>query len=256
MQSITRWHKKLKKIGISRSCIMFCVVSNFKNQIKANMNNSNGTPKADFTNANGKMQLFQQCFAMAFQQCFDPSSNHSNMVVDSSPSLSRSTTTTSTFSCLAEQKPFETPVRSKNRKQSSLHGSNAVHPHFQMPKATLTIEDFMTRLNDKLSKEVLDLHLESRFSILNAFRNQFIVPLSESVGHDEAVDLKDVKDFPIEDFLRNYQLIFIDGCHVRRETRKKGSNCIPDTKERSMYRDLITDLWVLLGIFLILIVCR
>ena len=184
-----------------------------------------------------KCNFFQQCFAMAFQQCFDPSSNHSNMVVDSSPSLSRSTTTTSTSSCLTVQKPFETPVRSTFRQQSSLHVSNAVHP----------IEDFMTRLNDKLSKEVLDLQLESRFPILKAFRNQFILPLSESVEHDEAVDLKDVKDFPIEDFLRNYQLIFIDGCHVRRETRKKGSSCIPDTKERSMYRDLITDLWVLLG---------
>ena len=174
------------------------------------MNNSNGSLEADFNNANDKFQLFQQCFAMAFQNLIEPSSNHPNLVVDSSPSLSRSTTTTSTSSILTEQKPFETPVRSKYRQQqSSLHGSNAVHPHFQMAEATLSIEDFMTRVNDKLSKEILDLHLESRFSILRAFRNQFIVPLSESVGHDEAVDLKDVKDFPIEDFLRNYQLSLI-----------------------------------------------
>ena len=99
---------------------MFCVVSNFKNQIKANINNSNGTPKADFTNAN------------AFQNMIDPSSNHSNVVVNSSPSLSRSATTTSTSSCLTEQKPFETPVRSKYRQQSSVHGSTGQFlPNFE-----------------------------------------------------------------------------------------------------------------------------
>jgi hypothetical protein len=124
--------------------------------------------------------------------------------------------------------------------------------HFHYPPKTITFKEFNDLLATRLSIETMQYELSRKFLSLYTFRNQYIIPLSVKFRGHRHIDLADLAETDEafrNGFLDAYKGIFVEGCHIRREPRSSGKIAKKDTEERKMYRDLIVDLWTMLGLF-------
>ena len=162
--------------------------------------------------------------------------------VSSNSSLSRTSTTES--SNKSESSKKSSSYSDPNKKKSD------GHRQFQLDTLLLTPEEFQERLESQLPEDVMMETLVKDFLPFSAFRGKYILPMA-SKYKGQVVELRDVSDIvKLEEFMPDYQKLFIAGCHVTRKGReegKKGEDVIPDTPERIMFRHCIKDLWEKLG---------
>ena len=127
--------------------------------------------------------------------------------------------------------------------------------HFNYQPITITFKEFEDRLATQLSEATLQFELLRKFPFLHDFRSKYIIPLTEKFRGHKHIDLADLAETD-EDFrtgfLDSYNAIFVEGCHIPRETRSLGKKAKKETKERIMYRHLIFDLWEMLGLLFLI----
>ena len=96
------------------------------------------------------------------------------------------------------------------------------------------------------------------FPSLYAFREAYIIPLTRIFPRAKNIDLALLMGDDVfrRGFESSYDSIFVKGCHILRIPRAAGIETFPETKERIMFRNLIKDLWEILGsLFSFLIAC-
>ena len=116
----------------------------------------------------------------------------------------------------------------------------------------LSVDQFTKRLKDRLSKDVMEKQLLRNFPRLYAFRKSYIIPLSNQISStNTSIELKDNDrtGFKMDEFLKDYKSLFVQGCNVLRKVRGKDQEIIPDKAARTAYRNYISDCWFILGKF-------
>ena len=123
-------------------------------------------------------------------------------------------------------------------------------PRVNLVCERLSVDQFATRINDRLSKDVMEKQLLRTFPRLYAFRKFYIIPLSNQISSSNtSIELKDIDrtDFNMDEFLKDYKSLFVEGCNVLRRIRGKDQEVIPDKVARAAYRNFISDCWFILG---------
>lgn len=124
-------------------------------------------------------------------------------------------------------------------------------PRVNLLHERLSPKDFMLRLQTNLSVEEMNKQLKITFSPLQIFRESFIIPLSAQaqIPDSKVVDLDEDYSSSINmvDFKEMYRVVFVNGCNVTRVGRKKNIPVVPDTEERTSYRNFISNCWFVLG---------
>ena len=124
------------------------------------------------------------------------------------------------------------------------------HRHFRYQPLILTLKEFQLRLAAHLSEDELESDLIIKFPSLYAFREKnVIIILTENFPCARTLDLSCLvgDDVFRRGFKSSYDSIFVKGCHIPRIPRAAGITAFPEIKHRIMYRNLIKDLWEILG---------
>ena len=140
-----------------------------------------------------------------------------------------------------EKKKNNPPKKTKYQKTS---------PRVNLVCERLSVDQFATRLSDRLSKDVMEKQLRRTFPRLYAFRKCYIIPLSNQIcSSNTSIELKDIDrtGFKMDEFLKDYKSLFVEGCNVLRRIRGKDQEVIPDKEARAAYRNYISDCWFILG---------
>lgn len=143
----------------------------------------------------------------------------------------------------------EQPMVGSNKRKNKSTDQNcpSAHRHFNIEPSSLSLKDFKIKLAVKLSESVMEYQLLKNFPLLHDFRKTFVLPLKEKYPLEKEIDLKDNDENSMR-FLDAFKTLFVKGCHVKREPRRKGIKAVPDKSERIMFRNLIKDLWEILGL--------
>ena len=142
------------------------------------------------------------------------------------------------------------PASAGNEKKKTKYQKTS--PRVNLVCERLSVDQFATRLNDRLSKDVMEKQLLSFFPRLYAFRKLYIIPLSNQISSSNtSIELKDIDrtGFNMDEFLKDYKSLFVEGCNVLRRVRGKDQEIIPDKAARKAYRNYISDCWFILGKF-------
>lgn len=140
-----------------------------------------------------------------------------------------------------EKKKNNPPKKTKYQKTS---------PRVNLVCERLSVDQFATRLSNRLSKDVMEKQLRRTFPRLYAFRKCYIIPLSNQIcSSNTSIELKDIDrtGFKMDEFLKEYKSLFVEGCNVLRRIRGKDQEVIPDKEARAAYRNFISDCWFILG---------
>ena len=140
------------------------------------------------------------------------------------------------------------PATAENEKKKTKYQKTS--PRVNLVCERLSVDQFATRLNDRLSKDVMEKQLLSFFPRLYAFRKLYIIPLSNQISSSNtSIELKDIDrtGFNMDEFLKDYKSLFVEGCNVLRRIRGKDQEVIPDKVARTAYRNYISDCWFILG---------
>ena len=158
-------------------------------------------------------------------------------------STTSATSGTSPASAGNEEKKTNPPKKTKYQKTS---------PRVNLVCERLSVAQFTTRLQDRLSKDVMEKQLLRNFPRLYAFRKSYIIPLSNQISSSNtSIELKDIDrtGFKMDEFSKDYKSLFVQGCNVLRKVRGKDQEVIPDKAARTAYRNYISDCWFILGKF-------
>ena len=94
-------------------------------------------------------------------------------------------------------------------------------------------------------------------SLFYAFREEYISPLTENFPCARTLNLSCLvgDDVFRRGFESSYDSFFVKGCHIPRIPRAAGITAFPETEHRIMYRNLIKDLWEILGPLFLMHTC-
>ena len=137
---------------------------------------------------------------------------------------------------------------SKSIQAKKIKNFQQTSPRVNLLHERLSPKDFMLRLQTNLSVEEMNNQLKTTFSPLQTFRESFIIPLSAQaqVPDSKVIDL-DSSSINMVEFKEMYRSVFVNGCNVTRVGRKKNIPVVPDTEERTSYRNFISNCWFVLG---------
>lgn len=137
---------------------------------------------------------------------------------------------------------------SKSIQAKKIKNFQQTSPRVNLLHERLSPKDFMLRLQTNLSVEEMNNQLKTTFSPLQIFRESFIIPLSAQaqVPDSKVIDL-DSSSINMVEFKEMYRSVFVNGCNVTRVGRKKNIPVVPDTEERTSYRNFISNCWFVLG---------
>ena len=122
------------------------------------------------------------------------------------------------------------------------------HRHFKIQSLSLTPLQFE---RDRLSNDVIQSNLITRFEPLSIFREKYILPLSEAYPGQE-IELTTISNLDYQRFLSDYVILFVEDCQVKRRVRNLGEKedqVSKDTKQREIFRDFFKDLLGILGTY-------
>jgi hypothetical protein len=142
------------------------------------------------------------------------------------------------------------PASAGNEKKKTKYQKTS--PRVNLVCERLSVDQFTKRLKDRLSKDVMEKQLLRNFPRLYAFRKSYIIPLSNQISStNTSIELKDNDrtGFKMDEFLKDYKSLFVQGCNVLRKVRGKDQEIIPDKAARTAYRNYISDCWFILGKF-------
>ena len=118
-----------------------------------------------------------------------------------------------------------------------------------LPTFNCNLEGVENILAARLSEAVLESELMIKIPSLYAFTEEYIIPVMSKFPCARNLDLSCLvgDDVFRRGFESSYDSIFVNGCHTPSIPRAAGITAFPETKHQIMFRNLIKDLWEILG---------